>query len=192
MEKLFDTGQQVAATELEGFTSPSLRVVSQGAHHDGSTDQGPTASPIGSAIVSTARQQAADAPMVQPEGVSPTFDVPQGAQSNSTGTQIVVPQISQPVTSAAVNRVSSGTPVDNSSQSDSRELRTGVVDSQRNDARSSNMIESYDLEPNDCVRSEAQQSDNLVGNRCDEVGNSSSGVELTSRNSHAMTQSTKH
>ncbi|KAK8573704.1 hypothetical protein V6N13_009792 [Hibiscus sabdariffa] len=60
-----DKGQQVTAAGLEQFTSPSLRVVSQGARQSDTTGQDLPTRTVDSATTSSSRQQVAVAPLEQ-------------------------------------------------------------------------------------------------------------------------------
>ncbi|KAK8503604.1 hypothetical protein V6N12_024776 [Hibiscus sabdariffa] len=62
---LNDKGQQVTAAGLEQFTSPSLRVVSQGARQSDTTGQDLPTRTVDSATTSSSRQQVAVAPLEQ-------------------------------------------------------------------------------------------------------------------------------
>ncbi|KAK9018877.1 hypothetical protein V6N11_033922 [Hibiscus sabdariffa] len=179
-------GQQAVATGFENFTSPSLRVVSQGAHLGGATDQGLAAGTNNTAAISTNIQQAVNAPMVRSEVVPPTLVGLQDAQSISADTQTIMTPVIQPATSVGVDQVSPNVPVDNSPRFASQELGSGGAEPQRSNAHSTDIGV---LEPNCSVRSEAQQGNNPVGSTSNDVG--PSYVELNTKNSHTMLMRSK-
>ncbi|KAK8672980.1 hypothetical protein V6N13_111336 [Hibiscus sabdariffa] len=81
-----DKGQQVTAAGLEQFTSPSLRVVSQGARQGDTTGQGLPTHTVDSATTSSSRQQVVVAPLQQsdigPEVVVPSREVQQAVDAD--------------------------------------------------------------------------------------------------------------